>query len=184
MANENQNLEGRLDDLLDSTESIRVEIKRENAKHDVRIRTNRRAVIAAILVAIIGVLVGFGGLNAAHDASAAAERAKAANEKTNQILTTSRKASCDAQIDSALKTRKGQKDQVRVEVNALLAASKTPLSPRAVAAVGRFYMKYDATVDRDNPTRDCTPRGIACFLKIAPPAGSKPCDGYNGYLKG
>lgn len=189
MANEYRDLEGRLDDLLDSTENIRKEIKRENAKHDVRIRTNRRAVFAAILVAVLGVLVGTGGLSAAHDANGAATHAnkaaqvaQMANVKTNQILSTSRKASCDSAAASTTKTRQGQKDQIRVLVGALLAANHTPATPELTVAVNRFYVRYDKTVDKDNPVRDCTPRGIACFLKLAPPAGAKACDGYDGYL--
>lgn len=191
-----KDIEKRLDDLLESSEDIRAQIKVENDRRDqqnrnneTRMRTNRFTARIAIIVAVIGILVGYSGRHDAHTASRSAARANAAahvaqvaNVKTNQILASSRKGSCNAQVVSALKANKGQKDQIRVLVDALLAANHTPPSPELNAAVARFYVKYDHTVDKDNPLRDCTPRGIACFLNIAPPVGTLPCNGYDGYL--
>lgn len=174
-------LEERLDSLLESTESIRTEIKRENKKRDVRIRTNRIATFAAIVAAVVGISIGGVGVSTAHDASMSARRANAALAHTNSILATSRKASCDSGASQAIKTRAGQKKQIRILVTALVKGS--PDTPEVRQRIADFEMTYDKQVNVDNPVRDCTQRGIACFLNIAPPSGSKPCDGYDGFLR-
>lgn len=180
MASEHTELEGRLDALLQSTESVRVEIQKENKKRDVRIRTNRIATFAAIAAAVVGIGIGGIGVSTGHDASASARHANAALAHTNAILATSRKASCDSLASQATQTRAGQKRQIRILVTALTKGA--PNTPDVRQQIADFELAYDKEVNVDNPVRDCTPRGIACYLKLPPPAGSKPCDGSDGFL--
>lgn len=164
MSNEFGDLQDRLDTLLESTESIRAEIKKENAKHDVRIRTNRRATFAAIIVGLLGVLVGGAGVDSAHNASASAHKANAAVVKSNRIVKISRTASCNQSVKFQLNQRAAEKDQIRVVVDALTAQEVR--SPALTARIDAFYDTYDKKVDQDHELRDCSRAGIAKYLGL------------------
>lgn len=159
-------LEERLDALLESTENIRTEIKRENKTRDVRIRTNRIATIAAIVAAVVGIFVGGIGVGSAHNAANSARNANRSAAVINANSTLSRKASCDQYNIQQRSLDEAQKDQIRVVVTAVTPSTHTPKLDKQIAD---FYIVYDKQVDKDYPQRDCTPIGIARYLHLPLP---------------
>lgn len=174
MASEYKDLEGRLDSLLESTESIRTEIKKENKKRDVRIRTNRVATFAAIVAAVIGIFIGGVGVAEAHSAANSARQANRAAAVIVANTNRSRKASCDQYNNQQTVLDAAQKDQIRVLVKAVTPTGVRD-TPELRKRIADFYVLYDKKVDQDYPARDCSPAGIAKYLHLsAPSTTTKP----------
>lgn len=164
MASETKDLEDRLDTLLESTEQIRHEIKTENTRTAKRIRTNRLVTFVVAVLGAIGILIGGIGVHSAHDARDSARKANAAVVSTNNVLATSRVASCNAYNANQDHEAGAQKGLIRVVVTAV--TKNQPQTPRLKLGIKEFYVTYDKKVDSEYAHRDCSPAGIASFLHI------------------
>lgn len=140
-------LEGRLADLLHSTEGIREEIRIENIKRDQRIRLSRILIFLVLAVAISATFVAF---SARHDLHASLQR------------------TAEARIASCQQYNQQQQTQIaaeKLEIRQLTAQAK----PGTERAVTRFLAGYDATVEKAHKPRDCTPSGIEKYLSTKEP---------------
>lgn len=152
---EQPSLEERLEVLLDSTEGIREQIRLENDAseerfrvNETRLRTNRRAFIAALIAAFLALIVGGLGVKTARDANADRDSAR---------------------IASCKQYNRQQKVQIEAEtiqshdlVNALARGISDPT--RRAQQVALYNKTHDAIIAGGHPRRDCTPEGIRLYL--------------------
>jgi len=143
----------RLASLQASIDNVRSDMEREAVKRDKRIKTNQRAIIAAIGVAVLAVLVGGLGVKTARDANSdrAARTIVACKQYNRQ------------QNDQADAERAESHDFV----TALTAGSTDPDIGTKAAM---FNAKHDALIASAHKLRDCSPKGIAAFYS---PNGAK-----------
>lgn len=172
--------------LLEKAGEIREAIKTENEARDRNIDHNRRAVrntrlVAAFVfvVALFGIGVGANGVSDAHDARHAARHARveadaasAAALRASRALARSEKRTAEARLASCLQfnvqqqqARDGQKREIRSLLSLALAAVPTPDPARTKQFLDAVLPGYDKTVDSSFPDRDCSPQGIADYLK-------------------
>lgn len=144
--NENE-LAVQIENLDASLEAVHQTLKIEGVKRDKRIRTNRAAIVLAMIIAVVGIGVGVRGIVAVNES----------NDERDQ-----------SRIGSCLQYNKQQDVQIAAEiaqshdfVDALTQASTDPDIRTKVVA---YDMEHDALIQRSHPHRDCSPEGITRYL--------------------
>lgn len=140
MTNEDPLL-ARLDGVQASIDGVR-----EDLKH--RIRTTRRAVVAALVVAVVGLAVGALGVRAQINATNNTRRARVAS---CQQYNRQQKAQADAEV-------KQSEDFVT-------QLTKGSTDPRVADRVKSYNREHDRLIRRSHSSRDCTPAGIRAYLQ-------------------
>lgn len=141
-------LAAQIEKLDDSLEAVHKTLKIEGVKRDKRIRSNRILTIFAVAIAVVGIWVGVQGVNAVNDSNAERDQA--------------REASCqqyNKQQDVQISAEMAQSHDF---VKALAGGST---DPDVQAKVDLYNKEHDALISKSHPRRDCSPEGIAKYLK-------------------
>lgn len=138
----------QLEAITASIDGVREDMAYEGHKRDRRIKTNQRALLAAILAACLGIFVGSLGI----------KEERAAQRRTNAA----RVASCKQyNLQQAVQIG-AEIDQSHDLVAALAKGVVDPVERKR--AVTRYNKSHDALIRSEHMQRDCTAEGIRLYL--------------------
>lgn len=140
-------IERRLEDVLESTEGIREQIRLENVKRDRRIRLSRILILLVLVVAVVAVFVAAFSVNSLNNYKHDTQRARVASCKQFN-----RQQNAQANAETV---------EIRAVVFAVVAGDR---SAETQHRVEQFYLKYDRLIAASHPLRDCSADGIARYL--------------------
>lgn len=139
-------------DLIDRLESLQVSI--DGLREDTRkkVQTNRRAIIAAVLIAVFGVIVGtVGVVHGIHADNTRKQRTVAAcqqaNDQTDRSIVAA-EATSDNFIDYLGTAAKANPKTDPVKLREFIEGAK---------------VAQHRVIEKNYPKRDCSPRGIAAY---------------------